>query len=157
MITRHSSTAQNRGGTCKAWKNVKTVLAEFWDGFTAFLKYFGGFTVFGDPLQPPPDAPQENQKGNCSIAVPEPITGGSAELTSWFASHRMIDKYVKIHNGNSCLFHIAKESRALKDQHIEGNENQAVGSTSRKRHRFDQTFSENYCTFPLPETVFYLQ
>ena len=51
MITRQSYAAQNWGGTRKAWKNVKTVLAEFWGGFTVFLKYFGSFTVFGHTLQ----------------------------------------------------------------------------------------------------------
>ena len=31
-----------------------TVLAEFRSGFTVSLKHFGGFTVFGTLLRPPP-------------------------------------------------------------------------------------------------------
>ena len=29
------------------------VVAEFWGNFIVFPRYFGGFTVFSDPLQPP--------------------------------------------------------------------------------------------------------
>ena len=74
--------------------------------------------------------------GKCSIALHEPITGGSVELTSRSENHCMTEKSVKIQKGNS-FFTLPKKTGRGRIEYIEGDEDQAVGSASRNHHRFD--------------------
>ena len=49
---RPTSVTRNRDEICKAWNYTITVLAKFWGGFSAFLKYLGGLRCLIPPVIP---------------------------------------------------------------------------------------------------------